>query len=74
MLSREKADEERSAAGDRKPNSVRHRPLTPAFALAGYGATTMSYGVTIIPLAPPSLAGSSSLPGGMGRAVPSATP
>jgi len=74
MLSREKADEERSAAGDRKPNSVRHRPLTPAFALAGYGATTTSYGVTIIPLAPPSLAGSSSLPGGMGRAVPSATP
>ena len=72
LLSRDEGRiEERSAAGDRKPNSVRLRPLTPAFALAGYGATTTSYGVTIIPLAPPSLAGSSSLPGGIGRAVPS---
>ena len=48
-------------AASRKPNSV-----PPS--LAPCGAAT---GVTTIPLAPPSLAGSSDLPGGFGRAVPS---
>ncbi len=56
-----------SAAADvRKPNSV-PRLRRPSLALrrapAGLGV------VTIIPLAPPSLAGSSSLPGSFGRAV-----
>ena len=49
----------------RKPNSVRLR-------LAAAGAcalATADYGVTTIPLAPPSLAGSSDRPGGFGRAV-----
>ena len=49
----------RSAAADgRKPNSVQ---LRSRFRPSG--------AVTIIPLAPPSLAGSSSLPGSFGRAV-----
>ena len=47
----------KSVAASRKPNSV------PPAALAAAAA------VTTIPLAPPSLAGSSDLPGGLGRAV-----
>src|ERR1700680_5061546 len=50
----------RNVAARRKPNSV-------AFALSGFGVTT-------IPLAPPSLAGSSDLPGSFGRAVRGAPP
>src|SRR5262245_38168715 len=52
----------KSAAVNRKPNSV------PASALAGFGAAT------IIPLAPPLLAGSSGLPGSFERAVLIALP
>ena len=51
--------ERSAAAAHRKPNSVRLH--------AGF---RRRFGVTIIPLAPPSLAGSSSLPGGFRLRVP----
>ena len=53
--------EDENAAASRKPNSVPPSPL----ALAGLGLRRM----TTIPLAPPSLAGSSDLPGGFRRAA-----
>ena len=56
---------ERPAAAGRKPNSVRL-----GHALAGaFAPATADFGVTTIPLAPPSLAASSNLPGGIGRAA-----
>ena len=55
---------ERSAAGDHKPNSV--PAATPPSTLR---TPAERWRMTIIPLAPPSLAGSSSLPGSFGRAV-----
>jgi hypothetical protein len=53
------SSKKRPAAAGRKPNSVRLRV-----------ALRQRFGVTIIPLAPPLLAGSSSLPGDQERAVP----